>query len=65
MYRTISKKKWIIFTVYRPPNSSNLLNFFAELKKSLELAFGKYDNIVIMGDRNIDIYNQNDAGYNN
>ena len=61
---TISKKKWIIFTVYRPPNSSNLLNFFAELKQSLELAFGKYDNIIIMGDINIDIYNQSDAGYN-
>ena len=25
---TISKRKWIIFTVYRPPNSSNLTEFF-------------------------------------
>ena len=61
---TISKKKWLIFTIYRPPTSSNLTEFFTELEQSLEAALSKYDNIIIMGGINIDFYNCNVAGYN-
>ena len=31
---TICKKRWIIFAVYRPPDSGNLNNFFNELCSS-------------------------------
>ena len=46
---TISKRKWIIFSVYRPPGSGNLANFFSELNKCVDMATRKYENIVIMG----------------
>ncbi|XP_057308019.1 uncharacterized protein LOC130645912 [Hydractinia symbiolongicarpus] len=51
---TVRNKKWAIFSVYRPPESSNLGNFFIEIERSLDLAFKTYDNVVVMGDINID-----------
>ena len=61
---TISKKKWLIFTVYRPPVFSNITEFFSELEQSVDLASAKYDNVIIMGDINIDFQICTDAGYN-
>ena len=43
---TISKSKWICFSIYRPPVSSNLTTFFEELTKFLSKAVLKYDNII-------------------
>ena len=57
---TISKRKWICFSVYRPPSYNNLIIFFEELTKSVCKALNKYDNIIVMGDFNIDI-NKDDA----
>ena len=57
---TISKKKWICFSVYRPPSYNNLIIFFEELTKSVCRALNTYDNIVVMGDLNTDI-NKGDA----
>ena len=61
---TISKRKWIIFSVYRPPGSGNLANFFSEFNKCVDMATKKYENIVIMGDINIDTDNDKAAGLN-
>ena len=61
---TVSKRKWIIFSVYRPPGSGNLTNFFSELNKCIDMATRKYENIVIMGDINIDTDNDKAAGLN-
>ena len=57
---TISKRKWICFSVYRPPSYNNLIIFFEELTKSVCKALNRYDNIIVMGDFNIDI-NKDDA----
>ena len=35
-----------------------------ELELSLEQTLTKYDNSIIMGDINIDLYNKHDSGYN-
>ena len=50
---TISKKKWCIIFVHRPPHSNNKKVFFSELTTSLNQATNKYDNIIVMGDLNI------------
>ena len=57
---TISKIKWTCFSVYRPPSYNNLIIFFEELTKSVCKAVNTYDNIIVMGDFNIDI-NKDDA----
>ena len=52
---TLSKKKWLIFSIYRPPDYGNLSMFFHELSFSLDKASEIYENIIIMGDFNIDV----------
>ena len=52
---TISNKNWVIFSVYRPQNYSNLLALFKELGKYLNMASENYDSFIVMGDFNIDI----------
>ena len=51
---TVSKKKWFCLRVYRPPSSNNIVTFFEELTDSLSRAINNYDNIILMGDFNID-----------
>ena len=50
------KKRWAIFSIYRTPDASNLELFFRELSSSLNSAMDKYDNVMIMGDINIDTH---------
>ena len=52
---TISKKKWCITFAYRPPQNDNKLPFFNELNLSLYQCVNKYDNVIVMGDLNINI----------
>ena len=52
---TISNKNWVIFSIYRPPDYSNLLAFFKELGKYLNQTRENYHNFIVMGDFNIDI----------
>ena len=52
---TISKSKWLCFSVYGPPDPGNLSIFFEEQSESLSKAILKYQNIIIMGDFNIDL----------
>ena len=58
----IAKRKWAIFNIYRPSCKSIDL-FFNELTKLIDLAINKYENIVVMGDFNIDISDSNSHGY--
>ena len=50
-------------SVYRPPASSNIDTFFAELTISLSKAVNKFDNLIIMGDFNIDITKEDCSGF--
>ena len=53
---TISKSRWLCFSIYRPPDCGNLSMFFEELSESLSnKAIVKYQNIIVMGDFNIDL----------
>ena len=53
---TISKSRWLCFSIYRPPDRGNLSIFFEELSESLSnKAIVKYQNIIAMGDFNIDL----------
>ena len=52
---TISKKKWVIFSIYRPPNVEHLTGFFKEMSISLTKVTSNYGIIFVMGDFNIDI----------
>ena len=61
---TVNKRKWIIYSIYRPPDSSNIDSFFRDLTTSLNIAFDKYDNVILMGDINIDTLNKQDSTYN-
>ena len=60
---TVSRKKWICFSVYRPPSYNNLIIFFEELNKSVCKALSTYDNIIVMGDFNIDINKDETTGH--
>ena len=51
----IPNKNWIVFSIYRPPDYSNLLALFRQLGKYLNLASENYDNFIVMKDFNIDI----------
>ena len=50
---TISKNRWLCFSIYRPPDSSNLPILIEQTSVSLSKAILIYQNI-IMGDFNID-----------
>ena len=50
-------------SVYRPSSSSNIDTFFAELTISLSKAVNKFDNLIIMGDFNIDITKEYFSGF--
>ena len=59
---TICRKKWICFSVYRPPSYNNLIIFFEDLK-SVCKALNTYDNIIVIGDFNIDINKDEAIGH--
>ena len=52
---TISKSRWLRFSIYRPPDTGNLSIFFEELSELLSKATLKYQKIIIMRDFNIDL----------
>ena len=61
---TIRNKKWVIFSFYRPSNPNNLNNFFKDLEILLDKTLSKYDNVIIMGDINIDQNDSSKPGFN-
>ena len=52
---TITNSRWLCFSIYRPPDPDNRSIFFEELSELLSKAILKYQNIIIMGDFNIDL----------
>ena len=38
----VTKKKWIVYSIYRPPESSNIDAFFEDLSIVLNCALDKY-----------------------
>ena len=59
----VCKKSWAIFSIYRPPDASNLELFFRELSFLLNSALDKYENVMIMGDINIGTHDFQHPGY--
>ena len=55
---TISNKKWLLVFAYRPPNNANKQLFFNELTDSLSKVIKNYENILLMGDLNINTLTQ-------
>ena len=55
---TVSKKKWLCFSISRPPSHDNLELFFEKLTSSLSKASESYENFILMGDFNIDVTNK-------
>ena len=47
---TISNRNWIIFSIYRPPDYSNLLAVFKELENNVNQASESYDNFIVIED---------------
>ena len=52
---TIAHKKWLCFSVYRPPTPENLASFFEKLTDCLSKASKFYGNFIILGNFNIDV----------
>ena len=51
---TIKNKTWIVFSVFRPTKESNLITFFQDFTFPLKKHLRTYDNVVVIGDFNID-----------
>lgn len=64
---TLNKQKWIILSFYRTERtenkSQNINKFFQELSQTLNIATSKYENIIVMGDINIDTQSKMAIGY--
>ena len=63
----IKKRKWFLLSFYRTEREenkiSNIKRFFQELSNILTDITKKYDNIIVMGDINIDSHNRKSIGY--
>ena len=51
-----------MFIVHLKIQISNLKSFFEELISTLNKVFSKYENVIVMGDINIDFHNPQDIG---
>ena len=60
----INKRKWLIYSFYRSESFSDLTTFLEELKKSIDKAINKYENIVLMDDINVDMSDRNNTHTN-
>ena len=56
---TILKKKWICFSIYRPPSAENIKKFFEEINEVISKALCKYENLIVIGGFNIDTKSSN------
>ena len=59
---TITKRKWITYAFYRSESYSKLDVFLEEFKKSVDKAINKYENIILIGDINVDMSDRNTTG---
>lgn len=65
---TANKKHWFVLSFYRTERmenrGENIHRFFLELSSILTNVFTKYENIILMGDINIDSKDNKAAGFN-
>ena len=61
---TIAKRKWLIYSFYRSETFTPLPKLPEELKKSVDMAINKYENIILMGDINVDMSSLNELNVN-
>ena len=61
---TTAKRKWLIYSFYRSETFTQLPKFSEELKKSVDMAINKYENIILMGDINVDMSSLNKLNVN-
>ena len=52
----VSRRKWLCISIYR---SKSLLSFLLELELLLDAAMCKYDDIIIIGDFNVNMLKEN------
>ena len=52
---TIAKKKWLCLGIYQRPTPENLVSFYEELTNRLSKGSEFYENLIILGDFNIDV----------
>ena len=52
---TVSNRKWFILFGYRPPQENNKHVSFNELNETLSKAVNSYENLIVIGDQNIDV----------
>ena len=55
---TMSKKKWLCFSIYRPSSHDNLELFFDKLTSSLSKASESSENFIVIWAFNIDVINK-------
>ena len=60
---TISKKKWCILFAYRHPQNNNLKTLFEKINLSLSTIVNEYDNIMPIGDLNLNTKAKNNSYY--
>ena len=60
---TIKNIKWLVVSIYRPPNDSNMNKFFEEMTNFFGIALERYKNYLIMGDLNIDMDKPDSPAY--
>ena len=58
----ISKKKWCILFAYRPPQN-NRRTFFKKISLLLSTMVNEYDNIMLVGDLNLNTKSKNNSYY--
>ena len=64
---TINKNKYFLLSFYRTERDENklqnIIKFFQELSLILDKATNKYDDIILMGDINIDLHDKKCVGF--
>ena len=60
----IAKRKWLSYSFYRSETFTQLPKFPEELKKSVDMAINKCENITLMGDINVDMSSLNELNVN-
>ena len=53
----IRKQKWLLLPIYRPPNQN--MSFFVEQIFKLIDKFGRYNNVLVLGDFNMEPNDKN------
>ena len=53
----IRKQKWLLLPIYRPPNQN--MSFFVEQISKLIDKLGRYDNVLVLGDFNMEPNDKN------